>query len=268
MTDRIASLTEREQEVLRLLLAGHTAKSAASALDLSVHTINDYLREARKKLGVGSSKEAARLLSDHDATHKNLGPENLGPHNPDPQNLGPQQIGMGEGGSAKHIAITNPKQTSHRAKIAWVIGGIAMLSIIAAIAVVTMSGSHPVNADGTEVELSATDKALERDALDWIKLIDEGDYAASWNAAGTTFQEGVTAEKWAEMADQVRAPLGTVSTRSLKAVTVQKDVPNAPKGDYRFVQFDTKYTNSPYVLESVIMYDEGGSWKVVGYFIR
>ena len=48
----IETLTDREREVLRLLLAGHTAKSAASELDLSVHTINDYLREARRKLGV------------------------------------------------------------------------------------------------------------------------------------------------------------------------------------------------------------------------
>ena len=59
-------LTDREREVLRLLLAGHTAKSAAAELDLSVHTINNYLREARKKLGVSSSREAARVLGERE----------------------------------------------------------------------------------------------------------------------------------------------------------------------------------------------------------
>ena len=47
MADGVASLTDREREVLRLLLAGHTAKTIAIELDLSVHTVNDYLREAR-----------------------------------------------------------------------------------------------------------------------------------------------------------------------------------------------------------------------------
>ena len=56
---RIDALTDREREVLHLLLAGHTAKSAATELDLSVHTVNDYLREARRKLGVSSSREVA-----------------------------------------------------------------------------------------------------------------------------------------------------------------------------------------------------------------
>jgi DNA-binding CsgD family transcriptional regulator len=65
------SLSEREQETLRLLLAGHDAKSIARHLGLSVHTVNDRLREARRKLGVSSSREAARLLAQADADHPN-----------------------------------------------------------------------------------------------------------------------------------------------------------------------------------------------------
>ncbi len=52
-----------------LLLAGHDAKSVARDLGLSVHTVNDRLRDARRKLGVSSSREAARILAD--AEHKN-----------------------------------------------------------------------------------------------------------------------------------------------------------------------------------------------------
>ena len=44
-------LSEREKEALRLLLVGHDAKSIATMLGLSVHTINDRLRDARRKLG-------------------------------------------------------------------------------------------------------------------------------------------------------------------------------------------------------------------------
>ena len=60
--DATDALTPKEKETLRLILRGHDAKSSARALDLSVHTVNGRLRDARRKLGVTSSKEAARLL--------------------------------------------------------------------------------------------------------------------------------------------------------------------------------------------------------------
>ena len=75
------SLSDREREALRLLGRGHEAKSIASALDLSVHTVNERLRAARRKLGVSSSREAARLLLAHEAgaeAPKNVGAKKIG----------------------------------------------------------------------------------------------------------------------------------------------------------------------------------------------
>lgn len=62
MPDGYDALTEKEKETLRLMVRGHDAKSMARELSLSVHTINDRLRTARRKLGVTSSREAARLV--------------------------------------------------------------------------------------------------------------------------------------------------------------------------------------------------------------
>jgi len=58
----IGQLSDREQQILRMLAHGHDAKSAARMLDVSIHTVNERLRDARRKLGVSSSREAARLL--------------------------------------------------------------------------------------------------------------------------------------------------------------------------------------------------------------
>lgn len=66
-----ALLSERETAVLRLLANSHDAKSMARELGLSVHTVNEYLRSARRKLGVSSSREAARLLSAEEAALPN-----------------------------------------------------------------------------------------------------------------------------------------------------------------------------------------------------
>ncbi|MGV3512168.1 MAG: helix-turn-helix domain-containing protein [Novosphingobium sp.] len=59
----IADLTDRELEVLRLLTAGHTIKSIATLLGRSEASINERLRDARRKTGVGSSRELARLVA-------------------------------------------------------------------------------------------------------------------------------------------------------------------------------------------------------------
>lgn len=66
-------LNAAEREVLRLLAAGHTAKSIASATGRSVAAVNERLREARRKTGFGSSRELARALTDQENRDENIG---------------------------------------------------------------------------------------------------------------------------------------------------------------------------------------------------
>lgn len=67
-----ACLTERELEILRLLAAGHTVKTIAARLENSETAINERLRSARRKTGVGSSRELARLLDAPENCDKNI----------------------------------------------------------------------------------------------------------------------------------------------------------------------------------------------------
>lgn len=72
MTGLSASLNDREMEVLRLLVAGHTVKTIAARLGRSETSINERLRTARRKTGVGSSRELARLLDVQKNCDKNI----------------------------------------------------------------------------------------------------------------------------------------------------------------------------------------------------
>lgn len=67
-----ACLTDREVEILRLLAAGHTVKTIAARLDRSETSINERLRTARRKTGVGSSRELARLLDVQEICDKKI----------------------------------------------------------------------------------------------------------------------------------------------------------------------------------------------------
>ena len=254
MAHRAETLTEREAQVLRLLLAGHTAKSAARELDLSVHTVNDYLREARKKLGVGSSKEAARALAQYEGSP--------------PNSLGPAQIGNAPTEAPQHNAAS-----THEGRTGlpwpWVIGGFAMIAT-AIIALAMMGGtpnvtpaSHPAPAVAQDTRAKA-----ERLARDWIALVDAGQWAKSWEQAGPTFRDAVTAKQWGAQVEPVRKPLGAVVSRQLKAVTPYNELPGAPSGDYLVVQFDTNYAAAPGAVETIVLEKTGSGWGVTGYFIK
>lgn len=58
----LSRLSHTEVEVLRLLADGHTAKSISSLTGRSVMSVNEYLRRARRKTGVPSSRELARIV--------------------------------------------------------------------------------------------------------------------------------------------------------------------------------------------------------------
>lgn len=75
------ALNDNELEILHLLANGHTAKSIAARLGRSETAINERLRDARRKTGVGSSRELARLLDAQKIWDKNIDLEKRGSSN-------------------------------------------------------------------------------------------------------------------------------------------------------------------------------------------
>jgi DNA-binding CsgD family transcriptional regulator len=69
----LSRLNGAERRVLRLLAEGHTAKSIANAIGTTPAAVNERLREARRKTGVGSSRELARVLKAQEIRHEQMG---------------------------------------------------------------------------------------------------------------------------------------------------------------------------------------------------
>ncbi|WP_454718417.1 DUF4019 domain-containing protein [Caulobacter segnis] len=258
MQGRVHTLSEREKETLRLLLRGHDAKSAATALGLSVHTVNERLREARRKLGVGSSRKAARLLAEVE----------------DPNFSGDKLLRVAAAtlGGGDHDASDNPPRKGRVP--AWLFGGMMiMLAIVAVVALATvMQGDGGKRAAVTPVavsaSVSATDKASAAPAEAWTKLLDRQRWSESWKASATSFKSKITEASWVSMVQPLRAQLGSVSSRSLKSVQITTTLPGAPDGNYMIVQFDTAFANKSDAVETVVLSREGAVWAVSGYFIR
>lgn len=69
----LSVLNDGERTALVLLAQGHTAKSIAHLTGRSVTSVNERLREARRKTGIGSSRELARLLAAQENRDKQIG---------------------------------------------------------------------------------------------------------------------------------------------------------------------------------------------------
>jgi len=252
MGERLQALTEKEKETLRLIVRGYDAKALARHFGLSVHTINERLRHARRKLEVPSSREAARLLFEQEEGH--------------PQSLADKDLG-----AAQHAAAgARAEERKARPVRAWLIGGFAMSLLLATI--LLSSAPHGAQSPPAPVALAPraeTDSAaLARSpqvaaALEWLALVDQGRWDASYAATGEAFRRLNTSKAWADVNETVRVPLGNVVARRPAS---EETVPAPPAG-YQMVKFETTFANEATALETLTLAREGGGWKVVGYLI-
>jgi DNA-binding CsgD family transcriptional regulator len=254
MASSLDVLTDKEKDALRLLLRGHDAKSSARELGLSVHTVNDRLRDARRKLGVTSSREAARrLLAEEGGAPETLGDKDLGDA---------AERGDGADGSASAT-----RRWAGRGLALSAIGVLAMSLLIAAMflpasPLSVLAPATPVLSAAAAAE--PTEAAAAQAAENFLKLVDESRWADSYAATGGQFRQLNTLERWTEVSKKVRPPLGKLLTRNIVG---NEFVPAPPEG-YRLIKFRSAYASGATQTESVSLAWEDGAWKVAGITVE
>jgi DNA-binding CsgD family transcriptional regulator len=248
MSDLPRTLTEKEKETLRLMGRGHDAKSMARHLGLSVHTVNERLRAARRKLSASSSREAARRLLDSESGTPDFHGDRLLGDAAAP--LAPAQA---------RAAIDTGRRTHRAPRIA---AGVIMSLIlgIAALALQPQSVSTPVQ---TSAPATPAQAEIVRSARDWLAIVDAGRWAESWRATGDSFRSMNTVEAWTQASQQGRVPLGAMVSR---ADLSRESVPAPPHG-LEMVKFRTSFANRAGATETLTLIREGQAWRVVGYWI-
>lgn len=247
MTEGFASLSEKEKEALRLIVQGHDAKSSARQLGLSVHTVNERLRDARRKLSVSSSREAARIV--------------LAAEGAAPQSLGDKPFGDAE------TALPVRSGTSRAAKwrLAWIVGGVLIMSLILAMLALgpTAQVAYPPATPAPTTATATAETEVVQSARAWLALVDQGRWNDSFEGTGPVFHAVNTSERWAELSKAVRTPLGKVMSRT----AISQERTTTPPHGYEVVKFRTSFAGRPDAIETVSLVRDGGAWKVEGYFI-
>lgn len=253
------ALTEREKQTLRLIVRGHDAKSAARTLGLSVHTINERLREARRKLTVSSSREAARLLL---AAEAGEGPAS------DPESMGDKPFG-GDGDPHPGKEEAAPGHGAAAGKRRLILAGVCVMTFALGLLALTSLTDANLTHVGLAAQTttgatpSASDRAVVEVAQAWLALLDAGDWDASYAATGTAFRQLNTPDAWAQASRHARVPLGAVQRRVLATV----DLLPAPPAGYTVVRFTTRFANRAQAVETVSLDRDDGAWRVVGVTI-
>lgn len=252
--DGLWALTEKEKQTLRLIVRGHDAKSTARSLGLSVHTINERLRDARRKMAVSSSREAARLL---------LEAEGLGPGSPTPDLFADKEIGE----DATHPSVDQgsaPIGGAGRAyRHSWFIIGVLLMTLALGLLALTAlpqvaSAPTPTTSD------AAPNSEVVDTARQWLALGDRGRWDETYQATGASFRKMNSSQAWTAACEKVRVPLGAMISRTFLS---EQFLPAPPYG-YQVVKFRTRFANKAEAVETVTFDREDGSWRVVGVTIE
>ena len=246
MAQGYQALTDKEKQTLRLLLSGHDAKSLARHLGLSVHTVNERLRDARRKLSASSSREAARVLRDAEG--------------PSPEMIADKQLGdaMAARPAQSFPDLITGKPPLGRA--AWIVGGLAMILFVAAL----LASNVAPDASSTPADtVTVAESTATRSARQWLELVDASKWQESWAATGDSFRAHNTVERWQSASMTARVPLGQMLSRTLVS---EQSAPTPPNGN-QIVKFRTDFANKSGAIETIALVREGGSWHVAGIYI-
>jgi len=119
------------------------------------------------------------------------------------------------------------------------------------------------------VNAEDSEKGAVTAAEKWLSLVDEGQYAESWEETAEYFRNAVKLEQWEQALQAIREPLGGILSRKVKSSTYMTSLPGAPDGEYVVILFETSFENKQSAIETVTpMLEKDGQWRISGYYIK
>jgi len=106
-------------------------------------------------------------------------------------------------------------------------------------------------------------------ARDWLVLLDKHDVKQLYTTSGKRFREGISEEKWSQVAESGRQQFGAVKSRTLVGAESPPETPNRPKGEFMTVMFRADFDKRGVGNESLTLErEDDGKWRVIGYLMK
>ena len=130
---------------------------------------------------------------------------------------------------------------------------IALIAVCAAAPAFAQTSRRPV--------ITASTPTPDDRARQWLVLVDDKNYSASWMQSAKSFQGRQRADAWAKEASTRREPLGAVASRGLKSIDLSR-------GNIAVIRYDTVFAHKAAAVETVTLGFENGSWAVTDYSVN
>ena len=130
---------------------------------------------------------------------------------------------------------------------------VAVLVFCAAAPAIAQPGRRPV--------ITASTPTPDDRARQWLVLVDDKNYSASWTQSAKSFQARRQPDAWARDASARREPLGAVASRGLKSIDLSRN-------NVAVIRYDTVFAHKAAAVETVTLGFENGSWAVTDYSVN
>jgi len=133
-------------------------------------------------------------------------------------------------------------------------------------------------AAGSRVAMAASpEDAAQSAAESWLKLVDGGNYAGSWDQASASLKAAVKQGDWAHSLGAARGPAGALSSRRLKSRQLSEKLPPTTRtiggrvytwsgnGPHVVVVFDSAFASKSSTETVIVAKEADGAWRVSGY---
>jgi hypothetical protein len=114
---------------------------------------------------------------------------------------------------------------------------------------------------------TTSDGEARQAALQWLDLVDSGQYAKAYEARVPRVRGGGTVAEYCAWMRSKRAPFGRAKTRAFTKVVHLHTLAGAPDGNYIAIGFNSTFEHKAKGAESVVLSYETGRWQVSGYWI-
>jgi|ERR1044071_9135631 hypothetical protein len=117
----------------------------------------------------------------------------------------------------------------------------------------------------TLAERRTTENEARTAALDWLQLVDAGDYAQAYKEESARLRTSTTKGQFLRSMEGRRAPFGRVLSRKFIGAAFSHKLTGSPDGRYESILFRTSFQHKALAAERVILTQEARQWRVVDY---
>jgi hypothetical protein len=139
----------------------------------------------------------------------------------------------------------------------------AMLGCLLIVSFVACSKQHPQS--GRRAAKRAYEQAARVSAIEWLELLDDGDYEEAYDREPARLRAGGTVRQFIRSMRARRAPFGKTISRKFIGAAYSQKLTGAPDGNYESVLFKTSFEHKTVAAERVILSRDHGTWRVVDY---